>query len=253
MPRPAAARTADAPLRRRTRAPARSPASEAHAFRSPPPSSALPQAAPSCRSRPALRLRRTCRAQCAPRPTPTRSAPAHRSARAAVRRPRPLSFASSLLLMRGRHGFATVEGAGHGRRTPSRGALGDSSSSRKALSASSNSRSPPPSTTPLARLNGGSNPPAPTPAADATPSAGRVPAAKWCPSSRRKWCLGPQTEMRRGRAVRPLRGSVDQGAVGSAYEPPKISVFPNVAGQTLLGAGLVGSVDDAPVRKLKSA
>jgi hypothetical protein len=38
--------------------------------------------------------------------------------------------------------------------------------------------------------------------------------------------------------MRPLlEDAIDQGTVGSAYEPPKISVFPNVAGQTLFGAG----------------
>ena len=88
---------ADAPLRRRNRAPARFPATEARAFRRLPPPSAPPRAAPSCRSRPALRSPRTCRAPRAPRRAPTRSAPAPRSARAAVRRPRPFSCASSLL------------------------------------------------------------------------------------------------------------------------------------------------------------
>jgi hypothetical protein len=40
------------------------------------------------------------------------------------------------------------------------------------------------------------------------------------------------------RGMRPLlEDAIDQGTVGSAYEPPKISVFPNVAGQTLFGAG----------------
>ena len=94
MPRPAAARKADAPLRRRNRAPARLPATEARACRRLPPRSAPPRAAPSCQSRPALRSPRTCRAPSEPRPTPTRSAPAPRSARAAARWPRPLSYAS---------------------------------------------------------------------------------------------------------------------------------------------------------------
>ena len=93
---------ADAPLRRRSCAPARFPATEARAFRPLPPPSAPPRAAPSCRSRPALRPPGTCRAPCEPRPAPTRSAPAPRSARAAVRWPRPRSCASSLLPMRGK-------------------------------------------------------------------------------------------------------------------------------------------------------
>jgi hypothetical protein len=54
-------------------------------------------------------------------------------------------------------------------------------------------------------------------------------------------------------AMRPLPFSADYGAVGSAYDPPKMSVFPNVAGQSLLGAGAVGCVVDAPVRKLYNA
>lgn len=56
-----------------------------------------------------------------------------------------------------------------------------------------------------------------------------------------------------GALPRPLPLPADYGDVGSAYDPPKMSVFPNVAGQTLFGAGGVGSVVDTPVRKLYNA
>ena len=56
-----------------------------------------------------------------------------------------------------------------------------------------------------------------------------------------------------GALLRPLPLPADYGDVGSAYDPPKMSVFPNVAGQTLFGAGAVGSVVDVPVRKLYNA
>jgi hypothetical protein len=67
-----------------------------------------------------------------------------------------------------------------------------------------------------------------------------------CPAA----CLGRRWE---GALLRPLPLLADYGSVGSAYDPPKMSVFPNVAGQTLFGAGAVGSVVDVPVRKLYSA
>src|SRR5215218_3580785 len=60
------------------------------------------------------------------------------------------------------------------------------------------------------------------------------------------------SQMWRGRS-RPLPLPTDYGNVGSAYDPPKMSVFPNVGGQTLFGAGAVGSVVDVPVRKLYNA
>jgi hypothetical protein len=57
----------------------------------------------------------------------------------------------------------------------------------------------------------------------------------------------------KGAQLRPLPLPADYGNVGSAYDPPKMSVLPNVAGQTLFGAGAVGSVVDVPVRKLYNA
>src|SRR5205823_6074179 len=102
MPPQAAARTAAAPLRRRSWSPSPSPVSAGRAFRPPPPQCAPPRVTPSCRSRPALRPPRTCRGPSERRPAPTRSGPAPRAARAAVRWPRPRSCASSLLPMRGK-------------------------------------------------------------------------------------------------------------------------------------------------------
>jgi hypothetical protein len=43
-----------------------------------------------------------------------------------------------------------------------------------------------------------------------------------------------------GAAMPPLR--TPAYGVGSAYEPPKMSLFPNVAGQACCGAGAVGTV-----------
>jgi hypothetical protein len=43
-----------------------------------------------------------------------------------------------------------------------------------------------------------------------------------------------------GAAMPPLRSPAY--GVGSAYEPPKMSLFPNVAGQACCGAGAVGTV-----------
>ena len=57
--------------------------------------SAPPRAAPSCRSRPAPRSPRTCRAPRGLRPAPTRSAPAPRSVRAADRWPCSSSASSA--------------------------------------------------------------------------------------------------------------------------------------------------------------
>jgi hypothetical protein len=67
--------------------------------------------------------------------------------------------------------------------------------------------------------------------------------------------LVPQLSQLRGEGaqLRPLPLPADYGNVGSAYDPPKMSVLPNVAGQTLFGAGAVGSVVDVPVRKLYNA
>ena len=78
-----------------------------------PPPSAPPRAAPSCRSRPALRPRRTCRAPCERRRAPTRSAPAPRSARAAPRWTRPLSCAASLLPLSVSESPGGLHGANH--------------------------------------------------------------------------------------------------------------------------------------------
>ena len=84
-------------------------AKHAHSARLPPPS-APPRAAPSCRSRPALRSPRTCRAPREPRPAPTRSAPAPRSARAAVRWPRTPFICLEPTPMRGRSRVANARG-----------------------------------------------------------------------------------------------------------------------------------------------
>src|SRR5919206_2067602 len=46
-----------------------------------------------------------------------------------------------------------------------------------------------------------------------------------------------------GFAGAPKRPCTFLYGVGSAYEPPKMSVFPNVAGHACCGAGRVGSVD----------
>jgi hypothetical protein len=55
--------------------------------------------------------------------------------------------------------------------------------------------------------------------------------------------LLPRSREKEGRPQAPL--VIEFGSaygVGSGYEPPKMSVFPNVAGQSCCGAGRVGSV-----------